>query len=194
MFWNNWETAAICEFNEILPLWYVVGVITPAFTLVWICMLILYWRIWREASKHAKQLRSSFSGLQDTPASDWKSVQVTFISTPSLDRHYMNVNLFRYRSFCSYWDVFHCAGFHTSSFPVHKCSNSSTEHHQCSTKVFSRWQCWTRHSTQLSMHGRTPTSVKRSVDSCTAEVPTTMISVNTVIDPITICITGDNLL
>lgn len=77
MFWNNWETKTMCEFNEILPLWYVVGVITPAFTLVWMCMLTLYWRIWREASKHAKQLRSSFSGLQDTPPSDWKSVQVT---------------------------------------------------------------------------------------------------------------------
>lgn len=78
MFWNNWETATMCEFNEILPLWYVAGVITPAFTLVWLCMLVLYWRIWREASKHAKQLRSSFSGLQDTPPSDWKSVQVSW--------------------------------------------------------------------------------------------------------------------
>lgn len=192
MFWNNWETATMCEFNEILPLWYVVGVITPAFTLVWMCMLILYWRIWREASKHAKQLRSSFSGVQDTPPSDWKSVQVWVYIWHRISKHDINVNIFRFRWFCLSWDVFHCAGFRTFLFRVHKCSSSSTARHQCSTKVYFHWQCWTRPSTQSSMHGRTPTSVRHSVGYCTVEVPTTMISANTVIDPTTICITGDN--
>lgn len=75
MFWNNWETAVECEFDEILPPWYMAGVVTPLFSAVWICMLILYAKIWHEASRHAKQLRSSFSGLSGG-TSDWKSVQV----------------------------------------------------------------------------------------------------------------------
>lgn len=78
MFWNNWPTALECEFDEVLPPWYMAGVITPVFSLIWFCLLIVYWRIWREASKHAKQLRSSFSGSKEGP-SDWKSIQVTII-------------------------------------------------------------------------------------------------------------------
>lgn len=52
------------------------GIVTPVFSLIWFCMLTLYWRIWREAYKHAKQLRASISGLHDGGHSDWKSVQV----------------------------------------------------------------------------------------------------------------------
>lgn len=76
VFWNNWETSVECEFDEILPPWYMAGIITPVFSLIWLCMLILYWRIWREAYKHAKQLRASITGLHDSGHSDWKSVQV----------------------------------------------------------------------------------------------------------------------
>lgn len=76
MFWNNWDTATECEFDEILPPWYMAGVITPIFSTVWIFMLLLYVRICREAAKHVKLLRSSFSGSNDS-WSDWKSVQVS---------------------------------------------------------------------------------------------------------------------
>lgn len=76
MFWNNWETASECEFDEVLPPWYMAGVVTPIFSTVWIFMLILYVRICREASKHVKLLRSSFTGSNDS-WSDWKSVQVS---------------------------------------------------------------------------------------------------------------------
>ncbi|XP_055371500.1 uncharacterized protein LOC129605636 [Condylostylus longicornis] len=75
LIWNNWDTATQCEFDEILKPWYMAGVITPGFSMVWLCMLTVYLRIWREAAKHAKQLRSSFTGLHETP-SDSKSVQV----------------------------------------------------------------------------------------------------------------------
>lgn len=51
-----------------------VGIITPVFSLVWLCMLFLYFRIWREASKQVKQLR--ITGQQEG-TSDWKSVQVS---------------------------------------------------------------------------------------------------------------------
>lgn len=76
LFWNNWETSTECEFDEVLPPWYMAGIVTPVFSLIWFCMLLLYWRIWREAFKHAKQLRASISGLHDGGHSDWKSVQV----------------------------------------------------------------------------------------------------------------------
>lgn len=73
MFWNNWSTAEECEFDEILPPWYMAGVITPLFSVVWTCLLFAYFRIWREASRQVKQLRSTpFSDR----VSDWKSVQV----------------------------------------------------------------------------------------------------------------------
>lgn len=77
VFWNNWATSSECEFDEVLPPWYMAGIVTPVFSLIWLCMLTLYWRIWREAYKHAKQLRASITGLHDGGHSDWKSVQVS---------------------------------------------------------------------------------------------------------------------
>lgn len=76
LFWNNWETATECEFDEILKPWYMAGVITPVFSMVWLCLLIVYSRIYREASRQVKQMRSSVSNLNQVP-SDWKSVQVS---------------------------------------------------------------------------------------------------------------------
>lgn len=78
LFWNNMDTSNECEYDEVLPPWYMAGIIAPVFSLIWFCMLTLYWRIWREAYKHAKQLRASISGLHDGGHSDWKSVQVIF--------------------------------------------------------------------------------------------------------------------
>jgi hypothetical protein len=74
LIWNKWEDANECEFDEIFYPWYMVGVITPIFSLVWMCMLFVYCRIWREASKQVKQLR--IQGQQEG-TSDWKSVQVS---------------------------------------------------------------------------------------------------------------------
>ncbi|CAO1380093.1 unnamed protein product [Diamesa serratosioi] len=74
--WNKWEVAHDCEFDQIFHPWYMVGVITPVFSMVWFCMLFVYWRIWREAAKHVKQLR--ITGMGDGP-SDWKSVQVVLL-------------------------------------------------------------------------------------------------------------------
>ncbi|XP_055596314.1 histamine H2 receptor [Uranotaenia lowii] len=74
--WNRWETAMECEFDELLYPWYVAGVITPIFSIVWLCLLVVYWRIWREAAKHAKQLRAHNAR---EGSSDWKSVQVVLL-------------------------------------------------------------------------------------------------------------------
>ncbi|XP_031628999.1 beta-2 adrenergic receptor [Contarinia nasturtii] len=79
LFWNNFHTSTECEFDEVLPPWYMAGIVTPVFSLIWLCMLTLYWRIWREAYKHAKQLRASISGLHEGGHSDWKSVQVVIL-------------------------------------------------------------------------------------------------------------------
>ncbi|XP_030381026.1 histamine H2 receptor [Scaptodrosophila lebanonensis] len=80
IFWNNWKEAQECEFDEVLSPWYVAGIITPAFIVIWICMLMVYWRIMREASKQAKRLRHSvIYDAAHTGASlhpDWKSVQI----------------------------------------------------------------------------------------------------------------------
>lgn len=86
LFWNNLESSHECEFDEVLPPWYMAGVITPVFSMVWCCMLLLYFRIFREAHKHAKQLRASITGLHDGGHSDWKSVQVS-IDYYSRDRY-----------------------------------------------------------------------------------------------------------
>jgi muscarinic acetylcholine receptor len=72
--WNKWENAKECEFDQIFYPWYMLGVVTPVFSLVWLCMLFVYCRIWREASKQVKQLRTT--GQQEG-TSDWKSVQVS---------------------------------------------------------------------------------------------------------------------
>lgn len=74
--WNKWEHAKECEFDQIFYPWYMVGVITPVFSLVWFCMLFVYCRIWREASKQVKQLRTT--GQQEG-TSDWKSVQMVLL-------------------------------------------------------------------------------------------------------------------
>ena len=74
MFWNRWSTAVECEFDEVLPPLYVVAVITPLFSVVWTCLLVVYFRIWLEASRQVKQLRST--PFSDRRVSDWKSVQV----------------------------------------------------------------------------------------------------------------------
>ncbi|CRK90717.1 CLUMA_CG004410, isoform A, partial [Clunio marinus] len=76
LIWNKWEHAQECEFDQIFYPWYMVGVITPVFSLVWLCMLFVYCRIWREASKQVKQLRTT--GQQEG-TSDWKSVQMVLL-------------------------------------------------------------------------------------------------------------------
>uniref|UniRef100_A0A182YCU7 G-protein coupled receptors family 1 profile domain-containing protein n=1 Tax=Anopheles stephensi TaxID=30069 RepID=A0A182YCU7_ANOST len=78
LIWNKWDTAQECEFDELLHPWYVAGVITPIFSVVWLCLFVVYWRIWREASKHAKQLRAH-GGASERSSSDWKSVQVVLL-------------------------------------------------------------------------------------------------------------------
>ncbi|XP_046737436.1 histamine H2 receptor-like [Diprion similis] len=77
-YWNCFDNAgAICEMDTILPRYYTVAVLTPMLFLTWITMFVIYWRIWREASTHARRLRGNT--LYNDSASDWKSVQVVLL-------------------------------------------------------------------------------------------------------------------
>lgn len=59
---------------RIISRYYTGGVLTPMMGFTWITMFLLYWRIWKEASTHAKRLRDK--NLYNDVPSDWKSVQV----------------------------------------------------------------------------------------------------------------------
>lgn len=77
MFWNRWNSAYQCEFYEVLPPWYMAGIITPSFTVIWMLMLLMYWRIMKEASKQANQIRNPRGKRTSTLIHpDWRSVQV----------------------------------------------------------------------------------------------------------------------
>ncbi|XP_017048196.1 beta-1 adrenergic receptor [Drosophila ficusphila] len=84
VFWNRWPDAQACEFDEVLSPGYIAGVITPGFVIIWVCMLLVYWRIMREAAKQAQRLRQSVVYNTDEATTmrslllhpDWKSVQI----------------------------------------------------------------------------------------------------------------------
>lgn len=83
VFWNRFKTAIECEFYQVLPTWYMSGIITPAFVIIWSLMLLIYWRIMREAAKQSEQSRckrevqSWSSKKQSRRMPDWKSMQVS---------------------------------------------------------------------------------------------------------------------
>ncbi|XP_066994739.1 D(1C) dopamine receptor [Anabrus simplex] len=76
-YWNWYDQATECELDQVIPRTYLSYVLTPLFLLVWVVMLILYWKIWREAAGHAKRLRN-VNHLQNGP-SDWKSFQMVML-------------------------------------------------------------------------------------------------------------------
>lgn len=74
--WNDWREGIKCEVINILPNNYLKFIITPVFVLIWVMMFILYSRICKEASGHAKRIRGS-SNIQNTMTlRDTKSFQV----------------------------------------------------------------------------------------------------------------------
>ncbi|XP_050447150.1 5-hydroxytryptamine receptor 1 [Cataglyphis hispanica] len=59
IYWNCFETAKKCEMQTILPSYYLLYIVLPSFSLSWITMFLLYWKIWREAHKHARRMNLS---------------------------------------------------------------------------------------------------------------------------------------
>ncbi|XP_047110313.1 octopamine receptor 1 [Schistocerca piceifrons] len=73
-YWNKYSEDKDCLVDNVLPKAYIICIITPAFVLVLVAMLVLYWRIWKEASEQARRLRNVTNSQ-----SDWKSVQVVLL-------------------------------------------------------------------------------------------------------------------
>ncbi|XP_054731197.1 histamine H2 receptor [Anastrepha obliqua] len=85
IFYNRFDTAIECEFYQVLPTWYMAGIITPAFVLIWSLMLLIYWRIMREAAKQSEpsrcnhEMQSRSSNKQGRRMPDWKSMQMVLL-------------------------------------------------------------------------------------------------------------------
>lgn len=77
--WNDWTPEVNCEVFQILPNNYVNFVICPMFALIWLMMLLLYWRICCEANGQAKRMKN------DAALKDSKSFQVYTRQTVKVD-------------------------------------------------------------------------------------------------------------
>lgn len=77
IFWNKWNEEDQCtSLHKVLATEYVNCVIIPMFASVWIGMLLVYTRIWKEATGHAKRLKNSTNYRYGKNCNDSKSVQV----------------------------------------------------------------------------------------------------------------------
>ncbi|KAJ8935605.1 hypothetical protein NQ318_017343 [Aromia moschata] len=74
--WNDWHEGVACEVINVLPNNYLKFIVCPMFVLIWLMMLMLYTRICREASGHAKRIRSTASVPSALTIRDSKSFQV----------------------------------------------------------------------------------------------------------------------
>lgn len=74
IYWNSWNKET-CDVN-IIPSVYFTFVLTPLFILIWGIMLLIYIKIWREASRHAKRIRSATNLHNSNSINDTKSIQV----------------------------------------------------------------------------------------------------------------------
>lgn len=75
IYWNSWTDDRICDV-KIIPEVYFNFVLTPMFALIWGVMLLVYIKIWREAAKHAKRIRSTTNLHNCHNIKDTKSIQV----------------------------------------------------------------------------------------------------------------------
>lgn len=77
LFWNDWREGLPCEMHMVIPRGYTTTILAPMFSLVWVVMFTLYWRIWREATCHARRMRANT--CCPSGANDWKSIQVVLL-------------------------------------------------------------------------------------------------------------------
>ncbi|XP_072761249.1 histamine H2 receptor-like [Anoplolepis gracilipes] len=78
IYWNCFDTSKTCEFDTILPRYYILSILLPSFFLSWVAMFLLYWKIWREAHMHARRMNLSVIP-NIAEKTDRKSVQVVLL-------------------------------------------------------------------------------------------------------------------
>ncbi|RZC42302.1 octopamine receptor 1, partial [Asbolus verrucosus] len=80
IYWNTWYChGGDCDV-KIIPANYFHFVLTPIFVLVWAMMLLIYLKIWREAARHAKRIRSTTNLHNCHSINDTKSIQVVMLT------------------------------------------------------------------------------------------------------------------
>lgn len=80
IFWNRWNQEDKCvSINKVLTPGYINFILIPMFATIWIGMFLVYMRIWREATGHAKRLRNSTNCQYGKMWNDSKSVQVVLL-------------------------------------------------------------------------------------------------------------------
>lgn len=77
VYWHNFDSTSVCELGIVLPRYYVVAILTPIFFIVWISVLILYLKIWKETNVHMQRLKSN--GVDKSNSRDRKNIQVVFL-------------------------------------------------------------------------------------------------------------------
>ncbi|XP_044270395.1 D(2) dopamine receptor isoform X2 [Tribolium madens] len=78
IYWNNWEERCSCDVLRFLPKTYFIYVLTPLFGVIWITMLLVYVKIWKEAQRHTKRIRRVARMPKDI--NDSKSFQVVMLT------------------------------------------------------------------------------------------------------------------
>ncbi|CAH1367208.1 unnamed protein product [Tenebrio molitor] len=79
IYWNTWDDEEECDV-KLIPTVYFSFVLTPMFVLVWGAMLLVYIKICREASKHAKRILSTTNLHKCHSINDTKSIQVVMLT------------------------------------------------------------------------------------------------------------------
>lgn len=86
-YWNTWESTHTCELETVLPPAFINFVLTPMFGLIWLVMLLVYFRICREASDHAKRIKSTAKYCNGAGLNDSKSLQVSILNSTTANCH-----------------------------------------------------------------------------------------------------------
>ncbi|XP_014276210.1 adenosine receptor A2b [Halyomorpha halys] len=68
IYWNTWEEATVCELGQVLPTYYMIAILLPAFLVIWAVMIAIYARIWHEAVMQAEKLRKTNVSQQCRPS------------------------------------------------------------------------------------------------------------------------------
>ncbi|EZA62475.1 Alpha-1A adrenergic receptor [Ooceraea biroi] len=81
IYWNNFESSRRCIIDEVLPRYYILAIELPSFILCCTAMVLLYWKIWKEARMHRRRMtRNVVSSIAQTNTkTDRKSNQVVIL-------------------------------------------------------------------------------------------------------------------